>query len=191
MTKRNFFEIIVLKMKKNKKKDIRRKSPIEKVTTFSTDKVVSTVGEIAEPLCAAEGVELIHVEYQREPVGWVLRVYIGKPCGVTIADCTIITKQLRDILEIKLDPGIPYMLEVSSPGPDRPLSKKDDFIRFAGQPAKIRTRHSLGGQKNFSGVLLGILDDYVLHMLDAESVAIPYQEITKARLVNYNGDTTC
>jgi ribosome maturation factor RimP len=178
-------------MKKTKRDKKRRTTIQEKVNSFSSEKVASITGEIADPLCLAEGVEMIHVEYQREPVGWVLRVYIGKPCGVTIADCTTITKQLRDILEIKLDPGIPYMLEVSSPGPDRPLSKKNDFMRFAGQSAKIRTRLSLGGQKNFSGVLLGILDDYVLHMLDTESVAIPYREITKARLVNYNGDTLC
>ncbi len=159
--------------------------------SFAPEKVASMVREIADPLCAAEGVELIHIEYQREPVGWVLRAYIGKPGGVTIADCTGISNQLKDILEIKLDADIPYMLEISSPGPDRPLSKKDDFMRFAGESAKIRTRHNLGGQKNFSGVLLGILDDYVLHMLGTESVAIPYQEITKARLVNYNGDKTC
>ena len=159
--------------------------------TFHPEKVVPVVWDIAEPLCQAEQIELVHVEYQREPVGWVLRVYIGRPGGVTIGDCSSISNQLKDILEIKLDAEIPYMLEISSPGPDRPLSRKDDFQRFAGETAKIRTRHTLGGQKNFSGVLLGILDDYVIQMLETESVAIPYQEIVKARLVNFNGDKTC
>ncbi len=178
-------------MKKHKKKDKAKTITVRTEASFLADKVAPIVRDIAEPLCAAEGIELVHVEYQREPVGWVLRVYIGRPCGVTIADCSLISNQLRDILEIKLDPEIPYMLEISSPGPDRPISKKDDFLRFAGQPAKIRTRHTLGGQKNFSGVLLGMVDDYVIHMLETESVAIPYQEITKARLVNFNGDKTC
>ncbi len=178
-------------MRKNKKRAKTRKPATGKDTSFAPEQVVPVVRGLAEPLCAAEGMELIHVEYQREPVGWVLRAYISKPGGITIADCTMISNQLKDILEIKLDADIPYMLEVSSPGPDRPLSKKDDYMRFAGQAAKIRTRRDLGGQKNFNGVLLGILDDYILHMLDTESVAIPYQEITKARLVNYNGDKTC
>lgn len=183
-----------MNMKKSRKKDKTKKTAANAAKTsgsFDPAKVSADVGALADPLCAAEGMELIHVEYQREPVGWVLRVYIGKPGGITIADCTMISNQLKDILEIKLEDEIPYMLEISSPGPDRPLSKKNDFLRFAGEAAKIRTRHTLGGQKNFSGLLLGILDDYVLHMLDTESVAIPYQEITKARLVNYNGDKTC
>ncbi len=162
-----------------------------KSTPLAPEQIEAMVRGLADPLCTAEGMELVHVEYQREPVGWVLRVYIGKPGGVTIADCAAVSSQLKDILEIKLDAGIPYMLEISSPGPDRPLSKIDDFKRFAGETAKIRTRRDLCGQRNFSGTLLGTLDDYVLHMLGAESVAIPYQDITKARLVNYNGDKTC
>ncbi len=178
-------------MTKRRKKDKTRKAVAAKPPSFAPEKITSIVRELADPLCTAEGMELVHVEYQREPVGWVLRVYIGKPGGVTIADCAVISNQLKDLLEIKIDADIPYMLEITSPGPERPLSKKDDFVRFAGMSAKIRTRRDLGGQKNFSGVLLGTLDDYVLHMLGTESVAIPYQEITKARLVNYNGDKTC
>lgn len=178
-------------MKKHKKKDKGGKPAGRTPAAFSPEKIATTVRDIADPLCTVEGMELVHVEYQREPVGWVLRVYIGKPGGVTIADCTIISNQLRDILDIKLDPEIPYMLEISSPGPDRPLSRMEDFTRFAGQAARIRTRRDIEGRKNFSGTLLGTLDDYVLHMLDAESVAIPYREIAKARLVNYNGDQTC
>ena len=188
--KKNIFRETYIYMRKNKKKD-RKKAAPEKKLPFAPEKVATDVRELADPLCAAEGMELVHVEYQREPVGWVLRVYIAKPDGITIADCAVISNQLKDLLEIKIDADIPYMLEITSPGPERPLSKKDDFIRFAGMSAKIRTRRNLGGQKNFSGVLLGTLDDYVLHMLGTESVAIPYQEITKARLVNYNGDKTC
>jgi len=153
--------------------------------------VAENVRELAGPLCAAEGLELIHVEYQREPVGWVLRIYIGKPGGVTIEDCATVSHQMGDLLDIKLDADIPYTLEVSSPGPDRPLSVLEDFQRFSGHTARIRTRNELGGQKNFTGVLLGTMGDYVLHTLDTETVAIPYREITKARLVNYNGDNKC
>ncbi len=178
-------------MKKHRKKSRSEKNATHKPIAFVPEHIASIVRDIADPLCRAEGMELIHVEYQREPAGWILRLYIGKPGGVTIADCTTVSKQLKGILGIKLDAEIPYILEISSPGPDRPLSKICDFERFAGHIAKIRTRRDQGGRQNYRGTLLGILDDYVLHMLDAESVAIPYREITKARLVNYNGDKTC
>ena len=178
-------------MKKRRKTEKTGKAAAVKSAPLAPEQIEAMVRGLADPLCTAEGIELVHVEYQREPVGWVLRIYISKPGGVTIADCAAISGQLKDILEIKLDAGIPYMLEISSPGSDRPLSKIEDFKRFAGETAKIRTRRDLCGQRNFNGTLLGTLDDYVLHMLGTESVAIPYQDITKARLVNYNGDKTC
>ncbi|MBS3809176.1 MAG: ribosome maturation factor RimP [Desulfobacterales bacterium] len=135
--------------------------------------------------------ELIHVEYRREPGGWVLRLFIEKPGGVSIEDCTTISRQLGDLLDIKLDADFPYTLEVSSPGPQRPLSKKSDFTRFAGSNVRIRTSTPLGGQKNFKGVLEGFDDDKIRLTLNQETIVIPYREITKARLVNYHGDDKC
>ncbi len=179
-------------MKRDKKKQrVTKPSTAPRQPFTRPEVVIDRVWELAEPLCTAEGLELIHVEYQREPGGWILRLYIGKSGGVTIEDCAVVSRQLGDLLDIKLDADIPYLLEVSSPGPERPLSRLVDFKRFSGQTAKIRTRSDLGGQKNFTGVLLGTMGDYVLHMLETETVAIPFREITKARLVNYNGDNKC
>ncbi|MGM0453695.1 MAG: ribosome maturation factor RimP [Thermodesulfobacteriota bacterium] len=178
-------------MKRDKKKNKAEPRQAGPGQPIARDRVVPLVWELAEPLCRAESLELIHVEYQREPGGWVLRLFIGKPGGVTIDDCADVSHQLNDLLDIKLGADFPYTLEVSSPGPERPLSRFSDFDRFAGQTAKIRTRGDRGGQKNFTGRLLGVMGDSVLHTIDRETVAIPYTEITKARLVNYNGDDPC
>lgn len=178
-------------MKRNKKRNKAETGQPAAAKPLPRSEVVPKVWKLAEPLCDAEGIELVHVEYQREPGGWVLRIFITKPGGVTIDDCADVSHQLNDLLDIKLGADFPYTLEVSSPGPDRPLSRLADFQRFAGQTAKIRTRRDIAGRKNFTGRLLGVMGDSVLHMLDTETVAIPYQEITKARLVNYNGDVPC
>jgi ribosome maturation factor RimP len=61
---------------------------------------VDSVTRLAEPLCTAEGMELVHVEYQREPGGLTLRLYLDKPGGVTLDDCVEISRQLDDILDV-------------------------------------------------------------------------------------------
>nr|WP_181549458.1 ribosome maturation factor RimP [Desulfosalsimonas propionicica] len=173
------------------KKKTHSQPKTEKNSAVSSRQVAKVAWELGDPLCAAEGLELIHVEYQREPAGWVLRLFIEKPGGVGVEECSRVSRQLGDLLDIKLDTDVSYTLEVSSPGPQRPLSKKADFDRFAGEMARIRTRQALGGQKNFKGLLAGTADDAVRLILDCETIEIPYQEITKARLTNYHGDDKC
>jgi ribosome maturation factor RimP len=178
----------VKKYKKNKTKD-----PDFRENSFSVDrrkKIAARVKELAKPLCVSEGIELVYVEYQSEAGGMILRIYIDKPKGVTIDDCIYISRQLGDILDVNLEDAGAYRLEVSSPGPDRPLWEKNDFDRFKGSVASIRTCRPFDGQRNFKGVLLGISDETVTLMVDNKNVAIPFQEITKARLVNY-GENRC
>jgi ribosome maturation factor RimP len=173
----------VKKYKKNK-----TKKPGFQERSLSADHkntIVARVKNLAEPLCESEGVELVFVEYQPESGGMILRLYIDKPEGVTLDDCIYISRQMGDILDVGLETTGAYRLEVSSPGPDRPLWKKDDYNRFKGNVARIRTRRALDGQKNFKGVLLGISDEQVKLMIDRKNVVIPFKEIARARLVNY------
>ena len=179
---------LVKKYKKNK-----TKNPGFRESSFSVEsriKIEASVKNLAEPLCESEGVELVYVEYQPESGGMILRLYIDKPEGVTLDDCIYISRQMGDILDVNLENAGAYRLEVSSPGPDRPLWKKDDFNRFKGSVARIRTSQPLDGQKKFKGVLLGISDEKVKLMVDRKNVAIPFKEITRARLVNY-GENQC
>jgi ribosome maturation factor RimP len=183
------------KERKNKKDDFRGKTPAPRpdggAYLKKPEDIVAKTWELAEPLCLSEGMELIHVEFQRESGGRILRLYIDKPGSVTVDDCATVSSQLGDILDIKLDTEFPYTLEVSSPGVDRPLSKFSDYKKFTGNPAKIKTAYPINGQKNFKGILRGVLDENITLQTDTETVVIPFRDIIKARLVKYNGDNTC
>jgi len=95
-----------------------------------------------------------------------------------------INRRLRDTLDLHFDSSGSYGLEVSSPGSDRPLSKKLDFEKFRGRVARIKTIAPINGQKNFKGVLLNISEESINISLDDKTVAIPFKEVKSARLVN-------
>ena len=144
--------------------------------------VIKQVWSLAEPVCESEGLELIQVEYQRESSGRILRLYVDKPEGIKLDDCVGVSRQMGDILDVHLEDVGPYSLEVTSPGPERPLARKQDFAKFKGCRVKIKTYQPLNGRKNFKGVLMGITGDAVNLQLEDQTVAIAYPEISKARL---------
>lgn len=138
---------------------------------------------LAEPILTDRGLELVDAEFRRETHGWVLRLYMDKPGGVTLDDCQRVSEELGDHLDVEDFIGLPYHLEVSSPGLDRPLTRDQDFERFVGQEARIATREDLEGRHNFRGRLVGLQDGAVLLDLPGgERVAIPRQLIHRARL---------
>jgi ribosome maturation factor RimP len=146
-------------------------------------KVIQRVWALAETLCESEGLELIQVEYQRESAGRILRLYIDKPGGINLEDCVGVSRQMGDILDVHLQEAGPYNLEVTSPGAERPLAKKQDFEKFKGSRVKIKTYQLLNGQKNFTGVLLGISDGQVKLQIGEQIIHLSYEDISKARLV--------
>ena len=105
-----------------------------------------------------------------------LRLFIDRPGGVDLALCERVTNHLRDLL-------VDYALEVSSPGPERPLSKPDHFRRFLGRRARVRLRQPRDGHRSFTGELVGATDDEVTVAADTGVVAIPYSEINRSNLV--------
>lgn len=150
--------------------------------------VPARVWDIAEPLCFAEGLELVHVEYAPEAGGRTLRLYIDKPGGVNLDDCVNISRQLNDLLDIELDMAQRYRLEVSSPGQERPLGRVRDFETYKGHRIRIKTRKPIEGRKTFTGILAGFSGDNVELSINSERFLIPYQGIARARLVYSNGE---
>lgn len=145
--------------------------------------VIAAVRHHAEPLCADAGYDLVHCEFQREPAGATLRLYIDKPGGVSLEDCVQISRHVGDLLDAVLDEGIgPYHLEVSSPGADRPLSRPVDFQRFAGHPVRVKVARPIGGRKNFTGRLKGMIDGRVALELEDTTVTLALEDIVRARL---------
>ena len=137
---------------------------------------------VAGPLCQDEDLELVHVEYIPGDIEAMVRVYIDKPGGITMDDCVLVSRQLGDLIDIQLTRMGRYRLEVSSPGPKRPLNQKKDFHRFAGEIIKIETYEAIEGQKKFTGVLEKINDDSVIIAVDGKKVEIADLMISKAML---------
>jgi ribosome maturation factor RimP len=106
--------------------------------------------------------------------GKLVRLFIDHPQGVSLELCEHVTKLLPEVRER-------YALEVSSPGPERPLSKPDHFRRFVGRRARVRTRGD--GRTSFTGELLGATDDAVTVAADTGVVSIAYADIKRSNLV--------
>ncbi|MEA3386472.1 MAG: ribosome maturation factor RimP [Thermodesulfobacteriota bacterium] len=140
------------------------------------------VRALVEPLVAYAGMELIDVEYGREPSGVILRLIIDKPGGVTIDDCSYISHLAGDLLEAKDSVPGSYNLEVSSPGINRPLKKMNDFERFAGQKIFIKTRKPIEGRRNFKGILNGTKENFIVVSSEKTIFSIPFELVAKARL---------
>jgi len=105
-----------------------------------------------------------------------LRLFIDHPSGVDLALCERVTQHLRDLLA-------DYALEVSSPGPERPLTKPDHFRRFVGRRARVRLREPRDGHRRYTGELVGASDDEVTVAAEDGVVAIPYSEISRSNLL--------
>jgi len=105
-----------------------------------------------------------------------VRLFIDHPNGVDLDLCERVTDHLRDLLQ-------DYGLEVSSPGPDRPLAKPEHFQRYLGHRVRVRTRTAIDGAKNFSGELVEAADDAVSVAADAGIVRIPFADIHKSNLL--------
>ena len=129
------------------------------------------------------GYELVAIENFSYGSGQTLRVYIDRDGGVTIDDCERVSRQISGVLDVEDAIEGRYVLEVSSPGLDRPLSEPKDFERFTGRQVKLRTYVPVDGQRNFKGLLRGLQNGQVLIEVEGRQVALPFEGIEKARLV--------
>ncbi len=148
----------------------------------NNEKIRAKADSIVAPICEAEGIELLYVEYQREPAGWILRLYIDREGGVKLEDCIAVSRQAGDALDVYLEVDIPYRLEVSSPGIERPLGKEKDFEKFAGRTAKVKLKEPIDGRKNCVGEILGAARGEVRLLMDGKEMLIPIEMIARAKL---------
>ncbi len=141
------------------------------------------VKELAEPVVDELGLELVDVVYATESGRRILRVIIDGPGGVTIDDCTMVSRELGTLLDVEDVVPESYSLEVSSPGLDRPLVREKDFRNAVGKNIRLRTKEPLDGRRNFRAVLVGVGDDSVtLEDSEGRLWKIELSNIDKARL---------
>jgi len=144
---------------------------------------IEKIREAAERVAHSEGIEVVDVEWK---VGRqrFLRVYIDKPEGISHRDCELVSQQLSVILDVEdLVPGPRYILEISSPGLDRKLTRPVDFERFVGRLARISTIEPVENAKFFEGRLAGYADGMVQLDVKGRVIALPLGGIRKANLV--------
>jgi ribosome maturation factor RimP len=108
--------------------------------------------------------------------GSTVRLFIDHPDGVTLELCERVTQALSELRER-------YALEVSSPGPERPLTKPDHYRRYLGRRARVRTRGEHDGRRSFTGELVGASDTEVTLAAQTGVVQIPYADINRSTLV--------
>jgi len=147
-------------------------------------RITEIVGEIIAPL----GMGLVDLEYKREGRDMVVRVFIEKEGGITLDDCSSVSRELSDILDVEDFMPEHYTLEVSSPGICRPLKKIADYERFVGHLVKVKTFEALtddagNKRKTFVGKLTGIEGAVVsIHLTEGQHAAIPLDKVAKANL---------
>jgi len=145
---------------------------------------VARVTEIAERVGAPEGIEIVDVEFKGAGKRRVLRIFIDRPEGVSHAECEFISRNVGTILDVEdVVPGGSYILEVSSPGLERPLRKAADYQRFRGRRVKIVLREPVAGQRLWEGTLAGLDGDVVTLETEQESpVRFELAQIQRANL---------
>ncbi len=141
------------------------------------------IREAAERVARSEGMEVVDVEWKVGKQRF-LRVYIDKPKGISHRDCELVSQQLSVILDVEeLVPGPRYILEISSPGLDRKLTKPAEYERFIGRLARISTVEAFENSKFFEGRLAGYADGKVQIEVRGRVMSLPFESIRKANLV--------
>jgi len=144
-----------------------------------------SVNELLEPVITGMGYECVGIEFKIQSHHGVLRVYIDKEQGISVDDCTQVSRQLSAVLDVEEPISIAYDLEVSSPGLERPLFKSADYEKFMGRKCKVRTRQGdvVTGRRNYAGTIKQVDGDSVIIEVDGEAFSIAVSNVDRAHLV--------
>jgi ribosome maturation factor RimP len=138
---------------------------------------------LLQPLIEELGYEFVGLEFSSNPKNPALVIYIDRPDGIAIEDCEAVSREVAALLDVE-DP-IPghYILEVSSPGVDRPLFTAAQFGQFAGETAAVTVFAPVDGRRKFKGKILSAGEGEVKIEQDGEEVVLEMSNIAKSRLV--------
>ena len=134
-----------------------------------TEFLLKEIEALVEPVLDEMGIELVDLEYVSGQGRQVLRIYADRPTGITLDDCAMVSREVGHLLDVSDLLKHRYVLEVSSPGLDRPLKREKDFLRVVGQRIKVQTTAPRNGRRNFSGVLQSVQNGMLEIDLDGTS----------------------
>ena len=149
------------------------------------DHRVEEIWSLLEPVIASAGMEILEIEYRRESIGWVLRIYIDSERGVSVDDCASVSRTVGDVLDVSEVIRNSYNLEVSSPGLDRPLRRWEQFQKHIGDVVEIRTISPLQDRRNFKGLLREASPERVVVESEGKNHDIPLTLVERARLLYF------
>jgi ribosome maturation factor RimP len=139
--------------------------------------------ELLEPIVEGLGYECVGIEYHPHPQHGMLRIYIDSEKGILVDDCSKVSHQLSGVLDVEDPIQDNYALEVSSPGEDRPFFKLSQFQRYIGSTVTVHLFSAIDKRKKITGLIQAVEDDDVLLQEGEQSFRIPFQVMSKARLV--------
>lgn len=144
--------------------------------------LVKEVEELVSPLLDKENVELVEILYRRESGRMVLRFLVDVPGGITLAECARLNNQIGKVLDESNIALANYLLEVSSPGLDRPIKTVKDFLRAVGK--NVRLLYSKDGREKvtYIGEVKSVDNENVTLVIEGKEEVIPIDKIVKARL---------
>ena len=145
--------------------------------------VFQKVREVAEKAVDERKFEFVHIEIAGSKRSPVIRIFVDKPGGITIEDCSDVSRDIEAALDAEDIVPTRYVLEVSSPGIERGLYKLEDFVRFAGREVKIKTNSPVNGQSTLTGVIESV-DGTKISLNDDRSgnILVDYSDVQKANL---------
>src|SRR5690625_556997 len=153
--------------------------------TVSKD-IIAKVKTILEPILVEHELTLFDIEYVQEGKDMFLRVYIDKDGGVDLTDCSYVSEKLSEKLDEEDPIKSAYMLEVSSPGAERPLKTEDDFKRYINENVFVSLYVHIDGEKQYEGILTSFENNIATieykFKHTKKQVEIPFDKIAKARL---------
>ena len=136
------------------------------------------------PTVRALGCEIWGLEYRPRGHNSTLNLYIDSAEGVTIDDCERVSRQVSALLDVE-DPIIhSYRLEVSSPGVDRVLFRREQYVANVGEQVDVRLAFPFDGRRRFAGRLAGLEGDDVVVQVEDHEILLPFEQIQRARVVS-------
>jgi ribosome maturation factor RimP len=140
------------------------------------------IKELAASVAVQYDFELVEVELTGSSRKLLIRIFIDKENGVTLEDCGKFSRALSALLDVEDPVPMAYVLEVSSPGLDRPLKALKDFQRSIGKLVRIITKTRIEEQNVFTGRLTRVEGENITLSFDDRELEIPFDQISKARL---------
>ncbi len=142
----------------------------------------AAVVEVIEPVVTGLGYELVGAEFGQAENGMTLRIYIDKPDGILMEDCATVSRQLNAVLDVEDTIKSAYLLEVSSPGVDRPLFKEEHFAVQVGEQVRVRMAEAVSGRRNFKGELIAVKDGLATVEVDGIDYDLPVMDVEQAHV---------